>query len=81
MIPGHPLGVPIQMPVQQTPGIPAGHLLAVSSGQSIAVVGGVPPGHIIPKPLNVTDTTPSRQGVVMSPVSKQIHPLTLSYCC
>lgn len=70
MLPGHPLGMPLQMPIQPTPGIPAGQLVAVSSGQSIAVVGGLPPGHILQKPLNVTDTTPSRHGVVMSPVSK-----------
>jgi len=70
VIPGHPLGVPIQMPVQQTTGIPAGHLLAVSSGQGIAVVGGVPPSHVIQRAVTVTDTTPSRQGAVMSPVSQ-----------
>ena len=81
VLPGHPLGLPIQMPVQPAPGIPTGHLLTVTSGANIAVVGGIPPGHIIPKPMNVTDTTPSGQGVVMSPVSIikfTSHPIKIS---
>ena len=69
VVPGHPLGVPIQMPLQHT-GVPGSHLVAVTNahGQNVTFIGGLPPGQMAPRLANATDTTPSRPGVVMSPV-------------
>ncbi|XP_065063912.1 mucin-2-like [Rhopilema esculentum] len=68
IVPGHPLGVPFQMPLQ-SPGIPAGHFVAVSSGQNFAVVSGIPSGQVLSKPGNVTDTGQSQGGTVVTPIA------------
>ena len=69
VVPGHPLGVPIQMPLQHA-GVPGSHLVAVTSaqGQNVTFIGGLSPGQMAPRLANATDTTPSRPGAVMSPV-------------